>query len=269
MMMLGEIKPEVVVHELTAIPERLNVRHFDRDFELTNRLRTEGTDNLIAGARAAGTRRFVAQSYAAWPYSREGRAIKSETDELDQKPPAAMRKALQAIRHLEAAVLGAKGMKGVVLRYGAFYGPGTSFAQGSVMIDELRRRKFPIIGSGSGIWSFIHVDDAAEATVAAIERDVSGIYNVTDDDAAAVSEWLPVLAAAVKAPPPRRVPRLLARLIVGEPGVVLMTQIRGASNAKAKRELGWRPGRSSWRIGFREILGRPGDPGGKFLSVGS
>ena len=253
---LCRIRPDVVVHEVTAIPARMNVRRFDREFALTNRLRTEGTDNLIRGAQAAGVRKFVAQSYAAWPYARVGGAIKSEDDPLDSHPPDSMRKTLQAILHLEAAVLAAGAMTGVVLRYGAFYGPGTPFDEGGLVLEELRRRRFPIVNGGGGVWSFIHVDDAAEATLAAIERDVSGVYNVTDDEPAPVSEWLPTLASAIGAPAPRHVPKFLARLAIGEPGIVLMTEVRGASNAKAKKELSWRPRWSSWREGFFEEASR-------------
>ena len=247
---LAKARPDVVVHELTAIPERLNVRQFDRDFALTNRLRTVGTDNLLTAARAAGASHFVAQSYAAWPYARVGGPVKSEDDPLDPHPPAHMSKTMEAIVHLEEAVLGASEIKGVALRYGAFYGPGTTFASGGSTFDDVRHRRFPIVGDGGGVWSFIHVDDAAEATLAAIERGAAGIYNITDDDPAPVSEWLPAYASAIGAPPPRHVPKFLARLVVGEPGVVLLTEVRGASNAKAKRDLDWEPRWSSWRDGF-------------------
>ena len=251
-------RPEVVIHELTAIPARLDIRRFDREFEVTNLLRTKGTDNLLAGAQAAGARRFVAQSYAAWPYARQGGAIKTEEDPLDANPPSALRGSLEAIRHLEAAVLGAKDMEGVVLRYGAFYGPGTSIGEGGSVLEDVRRRRFPIVGSGNGVWSFLHIDDAARATRAAVERGEPGIYNIVDDEPARVAEWLPALAAAIGAPAPRHVPAFIARLAVGEQGVVMITDIRGASNAKAKRELAWWPTWRSWRQGFREALsGRP------------
>jgi nucleoside-diphosphate-sugar epimerase len=249
-----DLAPEVIVHELTAIPNRLNFRKFERDFSLTNRLRTKGTDNLLAGARAAGECRFIAQSYAAWPYAREGSPVKNESDPLDPSPPGALRKALEAIRHLESATVGVGETQGVVLRYGAFYGPGTAFGMGGSALEDLRRRNFPVVGNGSGIWSFIHIDDAAEATLAAIERGASGIYNIVDDEPAAVSDWLPALAAAIGAPVPRHVPAFIARLTVGEHAVALMTEIRGASNAKAKRELHWEPRWSSWRLGFRAAL---------------
>ncbi len=243
--------PEVVVHELTAIPVRLNIRKFDREFELTNRLRTEGTDNLVSAARAAGVRRIVAQSYAAWPYARQGGPVKTEQDPLDSNPPAALRGVLDAIHHLESVVLEASGIEGIVLRYGAFYGPGTSIALGGHVVEDVRRRHVPIVGNGKGVWSFIHIDDAAQATLAAVERGSPGIYNIVDDDPAPVLEWLPELAAAIGAPPPHHVPAFVGRLAVGEQGVVAMTDIRGASNAKAKRQLGWKPIWSSWREGFR------------------
>jgi nucleoside-diphosphate-sugar epimerase len=254
---LQNAKPEIVVHELTAIPEHLNFRRFDREFELTNRLRTEGTDNLLAAACKAGARRFLAQSYAGWPYARQGGPVKSEEDPLDPNPPSAMRRSFEAIRYLESAVIGGQGVEGIVLRYGAFYGPGTAFGKGGSVFEDIRRRRFPIIGGGGGIWSFIHIDDAVHATLAAIERGAPGVYNITDDEPAPVSEWLPALAAAIEAPAPRRVPKFVGRLAVGEHGVMLMTEIRGASNAKAKRELRWKPLWPSWREGFWRGLSEP------------
>jgi nucleoside-diphosphate-sugar epimerase len=247
-------EPEVVVHELTAIPPRLNLRKFGRDFELTNRLRREGTDHLVAAARAAGARRLVAQSFAGWPYAREGGPAKSEQDRLDPNPPSALRETLDAIRHLEATVLSADGLEGLVLRYGPFYGPGTSIGDGGSIVEDVRRRRVPVVGDGRGVWSFAHVDDAAKATLAAIERGSPGVYNVVDDEPAPVAEWLPELAAAIGAKPPRRVPAWLGRLAVGEHGVAMMTEVRGASNAKAKRELDWQPSWKSWRQGFRDGL---------------
>jgi len=251
---VGRANPEVIVHELTAIGA-VDMRHMDRDFAATNRLRTEGTDNLLAAARAAGARRLVAQSFAGWPFARLGGPVKTEEDPLDPDPPAKLRRTLDAIRHLEAAVLGAEGIEGVVLRYGGFYGPGTSAGVGGYLLDDLRRRRLPIVGAGTGVWSFIHIDDAAAATVAAVERGAPGLYQIVDDDPAPVSEWLPALAEAAGARPPRRVPVWAARLLAGEHGVILMTEIRGADNAKAKRELGWRPAYASWRQGFRTGLG--------------
>jgi nucleoside-diphosphate-sugar epimerase len=248
-------RPDVVVHQLTAIPARLSPRRLDRDFALTNRLRTEGTDHLLAAARAAGAKRFVAQSFAGWPYARTGNMIKGEDDPLDPEPPEAFRTTLDAIRHLETAVLGATDLEGVVLRYGPFYGPGTSVGIGGSIVEDVRRRRFPIVGNGGAVWSFIQIGDAARATVAAIDGGDPGIYNVVDDDPAPVREWLPALAAAIGAKPPLRVPAPVARVAAGAVGVVMMTEARGASNAKAKRELDWAPEHASWREGFRTALG--------------
>jgi nucleoside-diphosphate-sugar epimerase len=247
---VGQAEPEVIVHQLTAIPAILDLRHFDRDFALTNRLRTEGTDHLLSAGQAVGVRRFVAQSYAAWPYVRTGGPVKTEEDPFDPTPPREMRESFQAIRHVEEAVLGAAWTEGIVLRYGGFYGPGTSMAPGAEQVELVRRRKFPLVGDGGGVWSFIHIADAAEATVAAVARGSRGVYNVVDDDPATVAEWLPALAQELGAKRPMHVPRLIGRLFAGEAGVVMMTEIRGASNAKAKRELGWSPRHVSWREGF-------------------
>jgi nucleoside-diphosphate-sugar epimerase len=233
--------PEVVVHQLTALATMRNLRRFDREFAVTNRLRTEGTDNLLEGARRAGARRFVAQSYGGWTYAPHGGALKSEEDPLDPDPPRSQRHTLDAIVHLEQAVTGSRDLEGIALRYANFYGPGTGLAPDSEMLDLIRRRRFPIIGDGAGIWSFIHVDDAAAATAAAIESGTRGICNIADDHPMPVSEWLPGLARALGAPPPRRVPPWVGRLAVGEAGVSMMTRARGMTNAKAKRELGWSP----------------------------
>ncbi len=246
---VGQARPEVIVHELTAIAG-FDTRHFDREFALTNRLRTDGTDHLLSAGRAVGLRRFVAQSYTGWPYARTGGAIKSEQDPLDPTPAREMRESMAAIRHLEDAVTGVEWTEGIVLRYGAFYGPGTSMNPGSEQFEMVRKRKFPVIGDGGGVWSFIHIADAAAATVAAIERGERGIYNIVDDDPAPVAAWLPELARQLGAPKPWRVPRFVGRLVAGEAGAVLMTEARGASNAKAKRELGWEPRHPSWRQGF-------------------
>jgi nucleoside-diphosphate-sugar epimerase len=246
---VGRAMPDVIVHQLTAIGS-LNPRHFDRDFALTNRLRTEGTDHLLAAGQAVGVRRFVAQSYGAWPYARTGGPVKSEDDPLDATPAREMRETLAAIRHLEQTVLGARWTEGVVLRYGAFYGPGTSMAPGGEQFELIRKRRFPLVGGGDGVWSFIHIADAAEATVAAVEHGNRGVYNIVDDDPAPVAEWLPALAQQLGAKQPMRVPRFVGRLFAGEAGVVMMTEVRGASNAKAKRELEWRPAHPSWRQGF-------------------
>jgi nucleoside-diphosphate-sugar epimerase len=246
---VGRARPEVIVHQLTAVPAKLDLRHFDRDFALTSRLRTEGTDYLLSAGQAVGVRRFVAQSYFA-SYARTGAAVKSEEDPFDPAPAREMREVLAAIRHLEEAVLGARWTEGIVLRYGAFYGPGTSLAPGAEQVELVRRRKFPLVGDGGGVWSFIHVADAAEATVAAVAHGSRGVYNVVDDDPAPVAEWLPALAQELGAKKPMRVPRFIGRLFAGEAGVVMMTDVRGASNAKAKRELAWRPAHPSWRQGF-------------------
>ena len=243
-----EAEPEVIVHQLTALSDGLDLRHFDRTFAVTNRLRTEGTDHLLAAGRAVGISRFVAQSYAGWPFARTGGPVKTEEDPLDPTPPDAMRETHDAIRYLEDKVMGAGWTDGVVLRYGGFYGPGTSLApEGGETVEMVRKRKFPVVGDGAGVWSFIHIEDAADATVAATEHGARGIYNIVDDEPARVAEWLPVVASSLGARPPRRVPRRLGRLLAGEAVAVMMTEVRGASNAKAKRELGWKPGHPSWR----------------------
>ncbi|MEX2106423.1 MAG: NAD(P)-dependent oxidoreductase [Solirubrobacterales bacterium] len=244
---VAEAEPEAIVHELTALSGSLDLRHFDRDFELTNRLRTEATDHLLSAGRAVGVRRFLAQSYAGWPYARDGAAVKTEEDPLDPAPAESMRRTHEAIRRLEDQVTGAEWTEGIVLRYGGFYGPGTSLASDGEHVEMIRKRKFPIVGDGAGVWSFVHVEDAAEATVAALTHGRRGVYNIVDDEPAAVSEWLPAVARGLGARPPRRVPRWLGRLLAGEAAVVMMTEVRGASNAKAKRELGWRPAHPSWR----------------------
>jgi nucleoside-diphosphate-sugar epimerase len=251
---VAEAEPDVIVHQLTALSGELDMRHFDRTFAETNRLRTEGTDHLLASGRAVGVTRFVAQSYAGWPFARRGGHVKTEDDPLDPAPPEAMRGTLDAIRHLEKAVTGADWTEGVVLRYGGFYGPGTGLSpEGGDMVELVRRRKFPLVGDGAGVWSFIHIEDAAEATVAATERGRRGIYNIVDDEPAPVAEWLPAMASAVSAPAPRHVPRWLGRMLAGEAAAVMMTEVRGASNAKAKRELGWEPKHPSWRDGFAGV----------------
>jgi 2-alkyl-3-oxoalkanoate reductase len=235
---VGEAEPEVIVHELTAIPPTANLRRLERDFALTNRLRTEGTDHLLSAARAAGTRRLVAQSFAGWPFARTGGRVKAEEDPLDPDPPPSMRSTLEAIRHLEREITGAPGIEGIVLRYGGFYGPGTTLQidPPGEHIEMIRKRRLPIIGDGAGVWSFIHIEDAAAATAAAVERGRPGIYNVVDDEPAPVAEWLPEVATALGAKPPLRLPRWLGLLVAGR-----------ASNEKAKRELGWQPRYPSWR----------------------
>jgi nucleoside-diphosphate-sugar epimerase len=240
---IAEARPDAIVHQATALAGLSDFKHFDRSFALTNRLRTEGTDALLEAARETGVDRVVAQSFAGWPYAREGGPVKTEEDPLDPQPVSTMRESFAALRRLEQSVVAAGG---VALRYGGFYG-----SRDDVQLDLVRKRRFPIVGDGGGIWSWVHLDDAAAATVLALERGAPGIYNVADDQPAPVREWLPALAESLGARPPRRVPRWLARLIVGEAGVTIMTEIRGASNAKAKRELGWTLRYPSWREGFR------------------
>ena len=248
-----DARPEVIVHEMTAIGGASDLAHFDRTFAATNRLRTEGLDNLLAAAREIGTRRFIAQSFCGWPYARTGGPVKTEEDPLDPSPPREFRNTLEAIRHLESAVLGATAFDGLVLRYGAFYGPRTGLFDGA-MIDLLRRRRAPLIGDANGWWSFLHVDDAAHATALAVEKGAPGLYNIVDDDPAPVREWLPALARMIGAKPPWRIPRWLARLAAGEHMAVMMTENRAGSNLKARRELGWTPAHPSWRQGFAEVL---------------
>jgi nucleoside-diphosphate-sugar epimerase len=240
-------RPDAIIHEATALTGESDLRDFDGTFAATNRLRTQGTDALIAAARETGVGVFVAQSFAGWPYAREGGPVKTEDDPLDPTPVPAMSETLAAIRHLEEATVAAGG---AALRYGGLYGDPED-----VQLELLRKRRFPIVGDGGGVWSFVHLADAAAATVLAVEQAAHGIYNVVDDDPAPVREWLPALAEAIGAKPPRRVPRWLARLLAGEAGVVLMTEIRGASNAKAKRELGWELAYPTWRDGFRRDCG--------------
>jgi nucleoside-diphosphate-sugar epimerase len=248
------VRPEAIVHQLTAIPAAINIRRFDQEFAATNRLRSQGTDYLLAAARAVGCHRFVAQSFGGWPYARTGGWVKTETDRLIEDPGPAMRRSLEAIRHVEAAVQGERDLEGFVLRYGFFYGPGTSIGPGGATIEDVRRRRIPVVGKGTGYWSFVHIDDAASATLAAVEATSPGVYNVADDEPAPVSEWLPYLAQSIGAKPPRRIPEWLGRLAIGTHGVAMMTESRGISNQKAKSLLGWRPARRSWREGFRHIL---------------
>jgi 2-alkyl-3-oxoalkanoate reductase len=246
---VARAEPEVVIHQMTSLAGSFNLRNFDKMFTVTNQLRTQGTDHLLAAAAAAGVRRFVAQSYTGWSNIREGGPVKTEDDPLDPSPPAMQRESLAAIRHLER-VVPASPVQGIVLRYGSFYGPGAS----DDFVDLIRKRRVPVIGSGAGVWSFLHIRDAAAATIAALEHGAPGVYNVVDDEPASVAEWLPYVARAVGAKAPRRVPVWLGRLAAGEVGVSMMTQIRGSSNAKVERELGWRPAWPSWREGFSRGL---------------
>jgi nucleoside-diphosphate-sugar epimerase len=259
---VASAEPEVIVHQLTALSGKMSARDMRRPdrssaMTMTNRLRTEATDHLLAAGRAVGARRFVAQSIAGFRFARTGGPVQTEADPLDPNPPAALRTGQAAILHLEQAVTTIEWGEGLVLRYGGFYGPGTgiSLAPDALMAVPIRKRRFPIVGDGGGVWSHVHIEDAAAATVAAVERGQPGIYNVVDDEPAPVRDWLPVLASALGAKPPRRVPRWLARLAAGEAATVMMTDLRGASNAKAKRELGWQPRYASWRQGFAQGLG--------------
>ena len=252
---VSEAQPDVVVHQATALSDLGNLRNLDAAFGDTNRLRTEGTDNLLAAAMAVGATKFVAQSFAGWPYAKEGSLVKDEEAPLDPSPPANAEQSMAAIRHLEKAVVGAEALAGIVLRYGGFYGPGTSLFEGGEHVAAIRKRAFPLVGSSAGMWSFVHIDDAAAATLAAIERGGRGIYNVVDDEPAPASAWLPYLAELLGAKPPRHVPEWLGRLVAGEQVVSMMTEARGASNAKAKRELGWTLVHPTWREGFADGLG--------------
>jgi nucleoside-diphosphate-sugar epimerase len=240
---VGQARPDAIVHEATALSDLSDVKHFDRSFAATNQLRTVGTQALLAAAREHGVSHFVAQSFAGWPYAREGGPIKTEDDPLDPNPVPDMRESLEAIRELEQSVLAAGG---IVLRYGGLYG-----SPDDAQLELIRRRRFPIVGDGGGITSFVHLDDVASATVLAVERDGTGVYNIVDDDPAPAREWVPALAETIGAKPPRHVPRWLAQVFAGDAGLVLMTEARGASNAKAKRELGWTLRHPSWREGFR------------------
>jgi len=259
---VASAEPEVIVHQLTALSGVMSakdMRHPDRSpmTIMTNRLRTEATDHLLAAGRAVGARRFVAQSFGAFRWARTGGPVLSEDDPIDPDPPAALRAPLVGILHVERAVPAIEWGEGLVLRYGGFYGPGTaiSSAPDAPMAAPVRKRRFPIIGDGGGVFSHVHIDDAAAGTVAAIDHGQPGIYNIVDDEPAPVRSWLPVLASALDAKPPRRIPRWLARLVAGEAATLMMTEAKGSSNEKAKRELGWQLHYPSWRQGFAQGLG--------------
>jgi nucleoside-diphosphate-sugar epimerase len=248
-----DARPDVIVHELTGLDGIApDLKHFDEGFAATNALRTRGTDHLLAAAREAGVARFIAQSFTGWPNERTGGRVKTEEDPIDPTPTAASRETIAAIRHVEQATTDAAGL---ALRYGGLYGPGNAIGTGGELLAMVQDGKLPLVGDGAGVWSFCHVDDAASATALAVERGAPGVYNIVDDDPAPVSEWLPELARIIGAKPPRHVPAWVARPLIGEHGVSLMTKIRGSSNAKAKRELGWAPRYPSWREGFRTGLG--------------
>ena len=245
--MVLETRPDAIVHQATSLAGGLDFKRFAETFAQTNRLRTEGADNLLSAAKEAGIERFVAQSYGGGvTYARVGGRVKTEDDPLDESLPDTV-ETVEAIKHLETAVLDADG---IALRYGSFYGAAID-----PMRDAVRGRKVPIVGDGGGVWSLIHIADAAAASVLALERGESGVYNVADDEPAPAREVIPAMAEALGAPPPRKVPAWLAKLFAGELGVIMMTQIRGASNAKAKRELGWTLRYPSWRQGFPATYG--------------
>jgi 2-alkyl-3-oxoalkanoate reductase len=247
---VADARPDAIVHQMTALSGLSDMRKFEREFALTNRLRTEGTEHLLEAARATGVERVIVQSYAGWPYARTGGPVKTEEDPLDPDPPKQLRATLDAIRRQEELVTAAGG---VALRYGGFYGPGTGLTPGGEQWEALQARKFPLVGDGGGVWSFIHIEDAAAAVVAVLEHWTPGeIYNIVDDDPAPVREWLPAVAAAIGAPRPRKVPRWVARLM-GEHLVALMCEVRGASNAKARSELDWAPRWPTWREGFAAL----------------
>ncbi len=259
---VASAEPEVIVHQLTALSGPMSMRDARRPERsahtiMTNRLRTEGTDHLLAAGRAVGARRFVAQSFGAFNVARAGGPAQTEADPIDRDSPAPPPNAQAALLHLEQAVTSIEWGEGLALRYGGFYGPGTgiSSAPDAVMTAPIRKRRFPIVGDGGGIFSYIHIEDAAEATAVAVERGRPGVYYVVDDDPAPVREWLPVLASALDAKPPRRIPRWLGLLLAGETATVMMTEVKGASNEKVKRELGWQPRYASWRQGFAHGLG--------------
>ena len=253
---VANTEPEAVIHQLTAIDAGSFSRSLDRSFAQTNRLRTEGTDHLLAAARAVGAKRFIAQSFAGWPFERTGEWIKTEEEPLQERPPKTVSHTLAAIRHVEQTVTRAEGIEGLALRYGGFYGPGTSISvdPDGEQVTMIRKRRLPIVGNGAGMWSLVHIEDAAAATVAAVSRGEPGLYNVVDDEPAPVSAVVPELAAAIGAKPPWHIPRWLGRLLAGEGMTVMMTEVRGASNAKAKLELGWDLRYPSWRLGFRDGL---------------
>jgi nucleoside-diphosphate-sugar epimerase len=245
---VASAQPDVVVHQMSALAGKLDPKHFDRSFAVTNRLRTEGLDHLVAAAQATGVRHIVAQSYTGWPNIRSGGWVKDEEDPLDPEPPKAQRESLAAIRYLEETV---QKEGGTVLRYGGFYGDAAD-----AMIPLVRKRQFPLVGGGTGYTSWVHLDDAASATVLALEQDARGVFNIVDDEPAPASEWLPYLADCVGAKAPLRLPVLVARLAAGEVAVSMLTRTRGSSNARAKRELGWELRWPSWRQGFRHGLAK-------------
>ncbi len=240
-------RPDAIVHEMTAITGKPDIKHMDRWFATTNRLRTEGTDHLLAAAEATGVTNVVAQSYASWNGIRTGGWVKTEEDPLDPLTGTAAQPVMEAVQHLEDVVVKAGG---AALRYGGLYGPGVIHDQ----VELLRKRQFPLVGGGTGYSSLVHLDDAASATVLAVEQQAKGVFNIVDDEPAPAREWLPYLAACAGVKPPMRVPKWLARMLAGDVAVTMMTEGRGFSNAKAKRELGWELRYPSWRQGFKAEL---------------
>ena len=250
---VAEARPDVVVNQLTDIPDAINPRKMKEQFETNDRLRRDGTRNLMRAAEAAGARRMISQSIA-WAYL-PTQGLWSEDDVLFDDAPQPWGRSVRALHDLEDATLGSDSVEGMVLRYGFFYGPGTAYAGDGSAAAMVRRRAFPVVGRGTAVYSYIHIDDAAGATVAALDHGAPGAYNVVDDDPAPVREWLPEYAGVLEARPPHKVPRLIARIAAGRLAVYMMTGLQGATNAKAKRELGWEPRWPSWRQGFREALG--------------
>jgi nucleoside-diphosphate-sugar epimerase len=246
-------KPDVVIHQLTALKGLSNLKKFDEEFAETNRLRTEGTDHLLKAALEVGATRFIAQSFTGWTNPRGASGPATETDGLDPEPQPEARRTLAGIGYVERVVTETTGLTGIALRYGGFYGPGTGLGRGGDMLELVRGRKLPIVGAGQGVWSLIHIHDAARATALAVDHGATGVYNIVDDRPAPVAEWLPALAETVGAKGPRRVPAWLARPMIGRHGVMMMTAMRGSSNAKAKRELGWEPAYPTWREGFQHL----------------
>jgi nucleoside-diphosphate-sugar epimerase len=250
---VAKARPEVVVHELTAIGGKPDFANLDRYFVATNELRTKGLDYLLEAARSAGARRFVAQSFTGWPNERSGSWVKTEDDPPAARAAGKSSQTLAAIKYVERRMVDATDMEGVALRYGAFYGPGNALGRGGEMESMLKARKLPIVGGGAGVWSFVHIDDAAKATHLAIEGTATGLFNIVDDEPAPVKVWLPYLAQVIGAKPPLRVPSWLVRPFIGDYVVALMTQNRGSSNAKAKRVFGWQLRYPSWRQGFHAL----------------
>ncbi len=254
---ISEAAPEVVMHQMTALSDMRSIRNFDATFAANARLRGEATDILLSASRAAGVQTYIAQSFAGFLIGRTEKRVLTEQDALDPEPPKPFRRAFRADRHLEEVVTSASWTRGIVLRYGGFYGPGTSISRNppGSQSEMIRRRQFPVVGGGTGVWSFIHIDDAAAATVAALEHGQRGIYHITDDEPAAVAEWLPYLANVLGGKPPMHAPKWVGRLLAGPAAVIMMTEARGASNRKARTELAWTPKYPTWREGFRHGLG--------------